>query len=248
MPAPQPTAPHEPGNVLVYVVEDDPDIARLVRHQLELNSFRARVFSSGASVLQDAARELPRLFVLDIMLPGADGLELCRQIRRHSLLAGTPVIFMTAKTGEADRVRGLDLGADDYISKPFSPRELMARVRAVLRRAQPPPSALVLKVGDLEIDSLAMTLRVRDQQVPITTREFRLLDFMARNAGRVFTRDQLLDAVWSDSSFVTPRSIDVYVRRLREKIEPEPEHPRYLKTVHGAGYRFEAPKPHSGGM
>jgi DNA-binding response OmpR family regulator len=246
MPAPRQTAPHEPGNVLVYVVEDDADIARLVQHQLELNRYKARVFSSGSFMLQDATRELPHLFVLDIMLPGADGLELCRQIRRHPLLGGTPVIFMTAKTTEADRVRGLDLGADDYISKPFSPRELMARVRAVLRRAQLPPSASVLKLGEVEIDSQAMTLQVRNQQVPITAREFRLLDFMARNAGRVFTRDQLLDAVWSDSSFVTPRSIDVYVRRLREKIEPEPDHPRYLKTVHGAGYRFELPKQLSG--
>ncbi len=241
MPAPRPTAPIKPGNVLVYVVEDDSDIARLMRHQLELNGYRTRLFASGTGVLQEAGREMPRLFLLDIMLPGTDGLELCRQIRRHARFDGTPVIFLTAKTGEADRVRGLDLGADDYISKPFSPRELMARVRAVLRRCQL-PSGSVLKLGEMEIDSLGMTLRVRDQQVPITTREFRLLDFMARNAGRVFRRDQLLDAVWSDSSFVTPRSIDVYVRRLREKIEPEPEHPRYLKTVHGAGYRFELPR------
>lgn len=246
MPGPRPTAPIEPGNALVYVVEDDSDIARLVRHQLELNGYRTRVFASGTDVLPEAGREMPRLFLLDIMLPGTDGLELCRQIRRHPRFSTTPVIFMTAKTAEADRVRGLDQGADDYVSKPFSPRELMARVRAVLRRAQSLPSASVLKLGEMEIDSLAMALRVREQRVPITTREFRLLDFLARNAGRVFTRDQLLDAVWSDSSFVTPRSIDVYVRRLREKIEPEPEHPRYLKTVHGAGYRFELPRQFSG--
>jgi len=246
MPAPRPTAPNEPGNALVYVVEDDADIARLVQHQLQLNSYRARLFTSAASVLREAAREWPRLFVLDIMLPGMDGLELCRQIRRHPLLAETPVIFMTARTAEGDRVRGLDLGADDYISKPFSPRELMARVRAVLRRTQPPASASVLKIGEVEIDAQAMTLLVRNQPMPITTREFRLLHFMARNAGRVFSRDQLLDAVWSDSSFVTPRSIDVYIRRLREKIEPEPDHPRYLKTVHGAGYRFELPKSPAG--
>lgn len=242
MPAPRQTASNEPGKGLVYLVEDDADIARLVQHQLELNGYKTRVAARGPSVLQDATREIPQLFVLDIMLPGMDGMELCRQIRRHPLLAAVPVIFMTARTSEADRVRGLDLGADDYISKPFSTRELMARVRAVLRRSQPPVAASVLRLGEIEIDSQAMTLHVRSQPVPITTREFRLLDFMARNAGRVFTRDQLLDAVWSDSSFVTPRSIDVYVRRLREKIEPEPDHPRYLKTVHGAGYRFELPK------
>lgn len=248
MPAPRPTASNEPDGILVYVVEDDADIARLVQHQLEISGYKTRIFSRGASVLQEAARETPHLFVLDIMLPGMDGLELCRQIRRHPLLAATSVIFMTAKTAEADRVRGLDLGADDYISKPFSTRELMARVRAVLRRTQLPPTASVVKLGEVEINSQAMTVHVRSQPVPITTREFRLLDFMARNAGRVFTRDQLLDAVWSDSSFVTPRSIDVYVRRLREKIEPEPDHPRYIKTVHGAGYRFEVPKPLSSGI
>ncbi|MGE5207613.1 MAG: response regulator, partial [Chlamydiota bacterium] len=130
MPAPRQTASNEPGKGLVYVVEDDADIARLVQHQLELNGYRTRISASGSSVLQEAAREMPQLFVLDIMLPGVDGMELCRQIRRHPLLAAVPVIFMTARTSEADRVRGLDLGADDYISKPFSTRELMARVRA----------------------------------------------------------------------------------------------------------------------
>ena len=228
--------------MLVYVVEDDADIARLVQHQLELNSYHARVFATGASVLQEAVRDMPRLFLLDIMLPGTNGFELCGQIRRHPLLTKIPVIFMTAKTGEVDRIRGLDLGADDYISKPFSPRELMARVRAVLRRAQPPPPTAVMKIGDLEIDSDSMILRSQDQEVPITTREFRLLEFLARNTGRVFTRDQLLDAVWSDSSFITPRSVDVYVRRLREKIERDPEQPTMIRTVRGAGYKFEAPK------
>jgi DNA-binding response OmpR family regulator len=244
MPAPRQATPSESSNVLIYLVEDDSDIARLVQHHLELNSYRTRVFASGASVLQEAVRDLPRLFLLDIMLPGTNGFELCRQIRRHPLLAKIPLIFMTAKAGEVDRIRGLDLGADDYISKPFSPRELMARVRAVLRRIQPTPSTAVLKIGDLEIDSDSMILRSHDQEVPITTREFRLLEFLARNTGRVFTRDQLLDAVWSDSGFITPRSVDVYVRRLREKIEPEPDNPRYLKTVHGTGYRFELPKQH----
>lgn len=226
----------------MYLVEDDTDIARLVQHHLEMSGYKARLFVNGTSVLQEAIKELPRLFLLDIMLPGSDGLELCRQIRQHPQLAKTPVIFMTAKVAEADRVRGLDLGGDDYITKPFSPRELMARVRAVLRRTHTPPSKPVLKLDNLEINSDSMILRVHNEEVPITTREFRLLEFMARNAGHVFTRDQLLNAVWGDSSFVTPRSVDVYVRRIREKIEPEPDNPRYLRTVHGAGYRFEVPK------
>jgi two-component system phosphate regulon response regulator PhoB len=152
------------------------------------------------------------------------------------------VIFLTAKGGEADRVLGLELGADDYISKPFSPREMVARVKAVLRRFERPLSPSPTKIGDVEIDPGAMTLTVRGQIVPTTATEFRLLDYFARHTGRVFTRDQLLDAVWRDTAYVTPRSVDVYVRRIREKIEPDPEDPRYLRTVRGAGYRFEAPK------
>jgi DNA-binding response OmpR family regulator len=170
---------------------------------------------------------------------GKDGLELCRQIRQSVSLASIPVIFLTAKSGEADRVLGLELGADDYIPKPFSPRELVARVKAVLRRFERPLPAVPTKIDDVHIDPGAMTLTVRGKQVPTTATEFRLLDYFMRHAGRVFTRDQLLDSVWRDTAYVTPRSVDVYVRRIREKIEPDPENPRYLKTVRGAGYRFE---------
>ncbi len=154
----------------------------------------------------------------------------------------TPVIFLTAKTGEPDRVLGFELGADDYISKPFSPRELVARVKAVLRRFERPLAPDVVRFEDIEIDSSAMTLTVRGNTVATTATEFRLLDYLARHPGRVFTRDQLLDAVWRETAFVTPRSVDVYVRRLREKIEVDPEQPQYLRTVRGAGYRFGAVK------
>ena len=226
----------------IFVMEDDADIARLVRHHLEAGGYGVRSFASAHHVLAEAERESPALLLLDIMVPGGDGLEVCRRIRKSTHLAGTPVIFLTAKTGETDRVVGLELGADDYITKPFSPRELVARVRAVLRRFEQPLPASVVKTGEIEIDSGAMVLKVRGKLVPTTATEFRLLDYLARHAGRVFTRDQLLDAVWRDTAYVTPRSVDVYVRRVREKIERDPEQPHYLRTVRGAGYRFEASK------
>jgi two-component system phosphate regulon response regulator PhoB len=226
----------------IFVVEDDPDISRLVRHHLEAAGFAVKVFLTGTAVVSESEKLKPTLFILDIMVPGKDGLELCRQIRQAPALAPTPVIFLTAKSGEADRILGLELGADDYIPKPFSPRELVARVKAVLRRFERPLPQSPIRVGDIEIDPSAMTLIVRGTTITTTATEFRLLDYFARHLGRVFTRDQLLDSVWRDTAYVTPRSVDVYVRRIREKIEPDPENPRYLKTVRGAGYRFEAPK------
>jgi len=226
----------------IFIVEDDNDIARLVKHHLEAVGYRVRTYSTVSNVLLDAQKEKPSLFLLDIMVPGGDGLELCRQIRQSNGLSGLPIIFLTARTAETDRIVGLELGADDYITKPFSPRELVARVKAVLRRCERPLPSTNISVGDLEIDSAAMTLTVRGNSVVTTATEFRLLHHLASHAGRVFTRDQLLDAVWRDTSFVSPRSVDVYVRKLREKIERDPETPRYLKTVRGAGYRFEVPK------
>jgi two-component system phosphate regulon response regulator PhoB len=227
---------------LVFVVEDEADISRLIRHHLESAGFQVRTFATGNAVLQQAAREHPFLFLLDIMVPGRDGLELCRDIRSNPELAGTPIIFLTAKSGERERVAGLELGADDYVSKPFSPRELIARVRAVLRRFERPLPTRKLALGDVEIDSGEMSVVVRGAAVPMTATEFRLLEYMAARPGRVFTRDQLLDAVWRDTAFVTPRSVDVYIRRLREKVEKDPEQPIYLRTMRGVGYKFEAPK------
>jgi two-component system phosphate regulon response regulator PhoB len=226
----------------IFVVEDDADIGRLVRHHLEAAGFAVRSFASSSGVLAQAEQERPSLLLLDIMFPGADGLELCRRVRETASIAATPVIFLTARTSESDRVLGLELGADDYITKPFSPRELVARVKAVLRRFEQPLQPATLRLDDIEIDTGAMILNVRGKNVTATATEFRLLEYLARHAGRVFTRDQLLDAVWRDTAYVTPRSVDVYVRRIREKIEPDPENPRYLRTVRGAGYRFEVPR------
>jgi DNA-binding response OmpR family regulator len=226
----------------IVVVEDDADISRLVRHHLEQSGFAVRAFASAQGVITEAQKHPPALFLLDVMLPGGDGMDLCRRVRETENLAGVPVIFLTARTSEADRVLGLELGADDYVSKPFSPRELVARIKAVLRRFERPLAPARTVIGEIEIDAGAMVLKVRGRTVPTTATEFRLLDHLARHPGRVFTRDQLLDAVWRDTAFVTPRSVDVYVRRIREKIEKDPETPRYLKTVRGAGYRFEAAK------
>ena len=229
----------------VFVLEDDSDISRLVQYQLERAGFAVKTYAAIGTILQDAERSRPALFLLDIMVPGGDGLDLCRRLRLNPTLASVPIIFLTARAAENDRVQGLELGADDYITKPFGTRELIARVRAVLRRFERPEAAAnltTLNVDDLEIDGSAMQLIVKGELIPTTATEFRLLDYLARHPGRVFSRDQLLDAVWGDARFVTPRSVDVYVRRIREKIEVDPETPRYLKTMRGAGYRFEIPK------
>jgi DNA-binding response OmpR family regulator len=229
----------------VFVLEDDADISRLLQHQLERAGFAVRSYPAVSTIMQDAERMRPALFLLDVMVPGGDGMDLCRRLRQNSNLSSVPIIFLTARAAENDRVQGLELGADDYITKPFGTRELIARVRAVLRRSERPDNEAhlsTLEVEELRIDGSAMQLSVRGEIVPTTATEFRLLDFLARHPGRVFSRDQLLDAVWGDTRFVTPRSVDVYVRRIREKIETDPETPRYLKTMRGAGYRFEIPK------
>ncbi len=230
-----------PVKQTIIVLEDDPDIANLVRYHLQQAGFGVYVCSSGDTVLGQAREHSATLFLLDIMVPGSNGFEVCRRIRQSRDLAGLPIIFLTAKSSEDDRVRGLDLGADDYIVKPFSPRELAARVRAVLRRFEQPVTTTIT-TPDFELNSDSVTLTVRGKPVDVTATEFRLLHFLGSHPGRVFTRDQVLDSVWRETSFVTPRSVDVYVRRLREKIEEDPENPKYLKTVRGAGYKFEGSK------
>ena len=229
----------------IFLLEDDPDINRLVRHQLERAGYSVRPYFAVGSIVEDAERTRPALFLLDVMVPGGDGMELCKRLRRNVSLSTVPIIFLTARASENDRVRGLELGADDYITKPFGMRELLARVKAVLRRFEPIATERVLPVihfDGIEIDRSAMQLRVHGEPVPTTATEFRLLEYLVCHPSRVFTRDQLLDAVWGDARFVTPRSVDVYVGRIREKIEESPETPRYLKTLRGAGYRFEMPK------
>ncbi|MGA9504720.1 MAG: response regulator transcription factor, partial [Terriglobales bacterium] len=188
---------------LIYVVEDDPDVSQLIEHNLRTAGYEVSTFLSGVPVLPQAAMVQPALFLLDIMLPGINGFDLCRQIRQHEQLAKTPIIFLSARTQEPDRLQAFDAGGDGYITKPFSPRELIARIRNVLRAQPEPPSHEVIQLGELEIDIASMTVRVQGRTVLTTVREFRLLEYLARHRGRVFTRDQLLDAVWKEGSFVT---------------------------------------------
>jgi two-component system alkaline phosphatase synthesis response regulator PhoP len=225
----------------ILLIEDDKDIVELVRYNLEKDGYQVLSAAEGASGLAQIRKAPPDLLVLDLMLPKLSGLEICKEVRKDISLNRLPILILTAKGEEADRVVGLELGADDYVTKPFSPRELAARVKALLRRAEPSgvPSDKILEVGQLRIDPAAYRVTRGGKSVAMSTLEFRLLYFLAARPNRVFTRDQLLDGVWGTERFVTPRSVDVYVRRLREKVELDPQRPIYMKTIRGAGYLFE---------
>jgi len=224
----------------ILIIEDDKDIVELVRYNLEKEGFQVLACGDGASGLAQIKKSPPDLLVLDLMLPKLSGLEICKEIRRDNRLNRLPILMLTARGDEADRVVGLELGADDYVTKPFSPRELVARVKALLRRLEwPSDEARAVIVGLLRIDPVSYRAESEGRQLPLSTLEFRLLYYLASRPNRVFSRDQLLDAVWGSERFVTPRSVDVYVRRLREKVEKNPEEPEHLKTVRGAGYIFE---------
>jgi phosphate regulon transcriptional regulator PhoB len=223
----------------VVIIEDEKDLVELVRYNLRKEGFEVEGFCSGRQGFDHLRRHPADLLILDIMLPDDDGLELCRRLRAHERTHALPVIFLTAKSSEVDRILGLEIGGDDYITKPFSPRELVARVKAVLRRrdrAESPPE--VIEVGDVCLDASTREIRVRGKPVKLSALEFRLLHFLLSQPRRVFSRDRLLDEVWGSDRFVTPRTVDVHIRRLREKIEMEPDKPQYIETVRGSGYRF----------
>ena len=220
----------------ILVVEDEPAIARLLRDYLEQAGFAVLVAGDGDAALRTARAAKPDLVVLDLGLPGRDGLDVTRELRRFS---DTPIIVVTARGEETDRIVGLELGADDYVVKPFSPKEVVARVRAVLRRAEARQEAApVIRVADVEIDVSRMRVTVGGRMVDLTATEFQLLATLAREPGRVFTRGQLLDAVHGVAFESYERAIDAHVKNLRRKIEPTPGAPRYLQTVYGVGYRF----------
>jgi len=237
------TVTETPSRVLV--VDDDPTVSEVVARYLERDGYAVETVADGRTALDRALAEPPDLVILDLMLPGIDGLEVCRRLRA---LAPVPIVILTARGQENDRIVGLDLGADDYVAKPFSTKELVARVRAVLRRARGPlapsgPDApSVYADGDLEVDVAARQARLAGAVVSLTAREFELLAFLVRHPGRAFRREELLEGVWGyrygDTSTVT-----VHVRRLREKIEPDPSHPVRIVTVWGVGYRWEGVAP-----
>ena len=219
----------------VLVVDDESKIVRLARDYLEHAGFEVSVAHDGRSAIQATRLEKPDLVVLDLGLPDIDGLDVTRHLRRESEV---PIIMLTARGDEADRVAGLELGADDYVTKPFSPRELVARVRAVLRRGERPEPEQIVRALDLSLDLGTMRVSVGERPVELTPTEFQLLTALARQPGRVFTRSQLLDAIHGVAFDSYERAIDAHVKNIRRKIEPKPAEPRYLLTVYGVGYRF----------
>jgi len=222
----------------ILVVEDDLAVQKALRRLFEAEDYAVDVKPDGQAGLEAFHAARPAAVVLDLRLPGLPGHDVCREIKKRA--PSLPIIVLSAKTDVADKVLLLEMGADDYVTKPFSPRELIARVKALLRRAEPPADApRIIEIGRLAIDPASYRVSHSGKPVPLSTLEFRLLYYLASRPNRVFTRDQLLDAVWGTDRFVTPRSVDVYVRRLREKIESDPENPLHLKTVRGAGYLFE---------
>jgi len=224
----------------ILVVDDEPEIVRLVRAYLEEASFRVVIASDGEQALYVARHEKPDLVVLDLLMPRMDGLEFTRRIRRER---DVPIIMLTARAGETDRIVGLELGADDYITKPFSPRELVARVRAVLRRAQAPPELPpVLRAGSLTLDRATHTVAVSGRPANLTPTEFGILESLMTSPGRVFRRDELLETVQGVAFEAYERTVDAHIKNLRRKIEPDPAHPRYILTVRGIGYRMN-PEP-----
>jgi DNA-binding response OmpR family regulator len=220
----------------VLVVEDELEIARVVRDYLQHAGFEVIVVGDGGSAVASVRSAKPDLLVLDLGLPGTDGLDVAREVRRWS---ETPIVMLTARGDESDRIVGLELGADDYVVKPFSPKEFVARIRAVLRRSRASQRGdEVIRVADVEVDTAKMRVTVAGEAVELTPTEFQLLAALAREPGRVFTRAQLLDAVHGVAIESYERAIDAHVKNLRRKIEPTPGSPRYVLTVHGVGYRF----------
>jgi len=224
----------------ILVIDDEPDIVDLVSYNLRKEGFTVSTASDAEEALEKIRAEDFSLILLDLMLPGMQGMELCRVLKKDSKTEHLPIIMLTAKVEEVDRVLGLESGADDYITKPFSPRELVARVKAVLRRAAPKaPEEDILRLGELVINRETYTVTKKDVLLDLSATEFRLLLYLIERRGKIYDREHLLKAVWKYEAYVEPRTIDVHIRRLRTQIEDDPSNPKYIKTRRGIGYYFE---------
>jgi len=225
----------------ILVVDDEKDLVDLISYNLEKEGFTVVRAYDGETALKQIRGQDPHLMILDLMLPGIQGIEVCKRIRSDPEHAALPIIMLTAKGTEVDKVLGLEVGADDYVTKPFGVKELLARVRSLLRRSameKEPGEKHIFDYKDLRIDYGSHLVTVKDKRVDLSPTEFRLLKFLALNPGRVYTRDQLLDRVWGDETFVEPRTVDVHVKRLRAQIEENMARPQYVLTVRGFGYKF----------
>jgi DNA-binding response OmpR family regulator len=220
----------------IALIEDDADLYALLRYNLEKEGFALTGAQTGKGAIELCRRERPDLILLDIMLPDSDGLDICKGIRSHPELAHIPIIFLTARASETDRIVGLELGANDYIVKPFFIRELIARIRIQFRGQAAAPRPL--KAGNIELDRTSCRVRLNGHELTLTATEFRLLEFLMSRPGVVFSREQLLDAVWGHDRAVTDRTVDVYILRLRQKTEADPANPAWIRSVRGFGYSF----------
>jgi DNA-binding response OmpR family regulator len=220
----------------IVLIEDDTDLFALLKYNLEKEGFAIAGSQTGKGAVDLCRRERPDLVILDIMLPDSDGLDICKGLRNHSELANVPIIFLTARVSETDRILGLELGANDYIVKPFFIRELLARVKNQLRTQT--VAARSVRAGPLELDRASCRVLLNGAEVALTATEFRLLDFLMSRPGVVYSREQLLDSVWGHDRAVTDRTVDVYILRLRQKIEPDPANPSFIRAVRGFGYSF----------
>ncbi|MBT9166791.1 MAG: Transcriptional regulatory protein WalR [Syntrophomonadaceae bacterium] len=228
----------------ILVVDDEKTIVKGLKFSLEKEGYEVLAAYDGAEALSLFKKENPDLFVLDLMLPEVDGFEVCRRIRKGSEV---PIIMLTARGEDIDKILGLELGADDYVTKPFNPRELTARIKAILRRSQIPSGKdqagmQVIRLQDLQIDLFQRKVRIRDKEVDLTSKEFALLSLLASHPGRVFSREKLLEHVWGYDYYGDARTVDVHIRHMREKIEPDPATPQLILTVWGAGYKFREAK------
>lgn len=224
----------------ILIVDDEEHIVELIKFNLEKNKYNVIVAHNGLEAIKLAKKEMPQLMLLDLMLPGMDGYDICKEIRKDPNLSGMPIIMITAKSEEFDKILGLELGADDYITKPFSVRELMARVKAVLRRSNSPTDDNIIKFSNVVINFSKHEVSKDGEAIELTLKEFELLEILCKNKDKVMTREFLLDKIWGYEYIGETRTVDVHIRHLRKKIEVDDKNPKFIQTVRGIGYRFNS--------